>query len=449
MTLAWSALNTPSLHRAMPKLSRGSSRPPARASSPSASIGDAPEPAAPRIELPKDLRYVDDRRPGITRKLVRGHFVYFDPQGRRIRDEAEIKRINALAVPPAYTDVWICPDPLGHLQATGRDARMRKQYRYHIRWREIRDATKYDRMAAFGDALPKIRAHVARDLRLPGMPWAKVVATVVRLLDVTLVRVGSAEYARENQSFGLTTLRKRHAAVRAGHLRFRFRGKSGIEHDVDVDDPRVARIVRQCMDLPGRELFQYVDENGEHRPVGSSDINDYLREASGADFTAKDYRTWAGSVFALAALRQIEPSSGAHVRKHLVETVKNVAATLRNTPAVCRRCYIHPAVIEAFEAGELGELPKVRTRRGLRADEAAFAALLAREARRAKREAREREAAAKRTTRSAERANGKPGPHAAMRGDDSSPRDDARLVKLLAKSRAVTKRRTSANRRHP
>ncbi len=351
-------------------------------------------PEAAPVELPQDLRYVDDRRPGITRKLLRGHFVYFDPQGRRIHDEDEIKRINALAVPPAYTDVWICPDPLGHLQATGRDARNRKQYRYHVRWREIRDATKYERMAAFADALPKIRSHVARDLRLPDMPWEKVVATVVRLLDVTLMRVGSVEYARENHSFGLTTLRKRHAAVRAAHLCFHFRGKSGIEHEVEVDDPRVARIVRQCMDLPGRELFQYVDEDGTRRPVGSSDINDYLREASGADFTAKDYRTWAGSVFALAALRGIEPESAAHAHKHLVETIKNVAARLRNTPAVCRRCYIHPAVIEAFEAGELDDLPKVRTRRGLKADEAAFAALLAREARRVKRERKQREAAA-------------------------------------------------------
>lgn len=350
---------------------------------------------AAQVDLPTGLRYIDDRRPGITRKLVRGQFAYFDPRGERIRDEDEIKRIHALAVPPAYTDVWICPDPLGHLQATGRDARKRKQYRYHARWRETRDATKYERMAVFGDALPKLRRHVARDLRLPGMPWNKVVATVVRLLDVTLVRVGSAEYARTNQSFGLTTLRKRHAAVRAGHLRFRFRGKSGIEHDVDVDDPRVARIVRQCMDLPGRELFQYVDGRGERRPVGSSDINDYLREASGADFTAKDYRTWAGSVFALAALRRIEPTSAAHARKHLVDTVKNVAAALRNTPAVCRRCYIHPAVVEAFEASELGALPKVRTRRGLKADEAAFSALLARESRRVKRAEKQREAAVK------------------------------------------------------
>jgi DNA topoisomerase-1 len=411
---------------------------------------DEREPPRPApTDLPNDLRYVDDRGPGISRKWLRGQFVYFDPQGRRISDEAELKRIRALAVPPAYTDVWICPDPLGHLQATGRDARRRKQYRYHVRWREIRDATKYERMAEFGNALPKIRARVARDLRLPGMPWEKVAATVVRLLDLTLVRVGSAEYARENSSFGLTTLRKRHAAVRAGHLRFRFRGKSGIEHDVDVDDPRIARIVRRCMDFPGRELFQYIDESGEHRPVGSSDVNEYLREASGADFTAKDYRTWAGSVFALAALRRIEASSVTDARKHLVETVKSVASTLRNTPAVCRRCYIHPAVIEAFEAGELAGLPKVRTRRGLRADEAAFASLLAREARRVKREAKQREAAAKRTVRADKQTNGKT--RARAQDKATVAPEDTRLLRLLAKSTRAPKhasrsRRTSATR---
>lgn len=400
--------------------------------------GDEREQRPVPVGLPKDLRYVDDRGPGITRKLLRGHFVYFDPSGRRIAEDAELERIRALAVPPAYTEVWICPDPLGHLQATGRDARRRKQYRYHVRWREIRDATKYERMAEFGNALPKIRARVARDLRLPGMPWEKVAATVVRLLDLTLVRVGSAEYARENSSFGLTTLRKRHAAVRAGHLRFRFRGKSGIEHDVDVDDPRIARIVRQCMDFPGRELFQYVDENGDHRPVGSSDVNDYLREASGADFTAKDYRTWAGSVFALAALRRIEPSTATDARKHLVDTVKSVASALRNTPAVCRRCYIHPAVVEAFEAGELAGLPKVRTRRGLRADEAAFATLLAREARRVKREAKQREAAAaRRIARTVKPKNGDA--RAQARGEADIPSDDTRLLRLLVKSRRATK----------
>jgi len=345
----------------------------------SADVDEAPD-------LPPGLRHADDTKPGIRRKLIRGHFAYFDAQGRRIRDPDEIARINALAVPPAYTDVWICPDPLGHIQATGRDARARKQYRYHPRWRETRDATKFERMAAFAEALPKIRSRIARDLRLPGMPWQKIVATVVRLLDVTLARVGSREYARENNSYGLTTLRKRHAAVRAGHLHFRFRGKSGIEHDIDVEDPRLARIVRKCLDLPGHELFQYIDDAGVRRPVGSSDINDYLREASGADFTAKDYRTWAGSVLALGALRRIEPQPGErHLRTHVVETVKEVAATLRNTPAVCRKCYIHPAVLDAFEAGELHTLPKVRTRHGLKADEAAFAALLRRETRRARR----------------------------------------------------------------
>ncbi|HTH74753.1 MAG TPA: DNA topoisomerase IB [Trinickia sp.] len=425
----------------MPSRSRSSTAAPPRT--------PAPAPDAAHAALPADLCYVDDRGPGITRKLVRGHFVYFDPQGKRIRDEAQIKRINALAVPPAYADVWICPDPLGHLQATGRDARGRKQYRYHARWREIRDATKYERMAAFGDALPRIRARVARDLRLPGMPWEKVVATVVRLLDVTLVRVGSAEYARDNQSFGLTTLRKRHAAVRAGHLRFRFRGKSGVEHEVEVDDPRVAHIVRQCMGLPGRELFQYIDEDGGRRPVGSADINDYLREASGADFTAKDYRTWAGSVFTLAALRGIEVASVAQARKHMVETVKRVAATLRNTPAVCRRCYIHPAVIEAFEAGELAALPSVRTRRGLKADEAAFATLLAHEARRAKREAKQREAASKRKPSASRSRSGKQGVRDRGADEADIARDDPRLVRLLAKSRRTAKQRGEAARRSP
>ncbi|PMS15031.1 DNA topoisomerase [Trinickia dabaoshanensis] len=406
-----------------------------------AASGGKDEPRVVPVDLPKDLRYVDDRGPGITRKLVRGRFVYVDANGRRIDDENELARIRALAVPPAYTDVWICPDPLGHLQATGRDARRRKQYRYHVRWREIRDATKYERMAAFGDALPKIRARVARDLRAPGMPWEKVAATVVRLLDLTLVRVGSAEYARENGSFGLTTLRKRHAAVRGAHLRFRFRGKSGIEHDVDVDDPRIARIVRQCMDLPGRELFQYIDEQGERRPVGSSDINEYLREASGADFTAKDYRTWAGSVFALAALRRIEPRSAAEGRKHLLETVKSVASTLRNTPAVCRCCYIHPAVVEAFEAGALSDLPKIESRRGLKADEAAFATLLAREARRVKRETKRSEAVAKQAERTRKRANGKSPVPVPASNEADMPREDARLVRLLAKSRRAAKPR--------
>ncbi|AJY11345.1 DNA topoisomerase IB [Burkholderia dolosa] len=329
------------------------------------------------------LRYVDDRQPGYTRRRVRNGFAYYKPNGERIRDADEIARINALAIPPAYTDVWICADPRGHLQATGRDARGRKQYRYHPLWRETRDANKYARMAAFARALPRIRAHVARDLALPGMPRDKIVATIVRLLDTTFARVGNAEYARENASYGLTTLRKRHVTIRSGQVRLRFTGKSGIEHDVTVDDPRVSRIVRRCAELHGHELFQYVDEHGERHTVGSSDVNDYLRDAGGAEFTAKDYRTWAGSVQALALLRRTPYRGVTHARKQIVETVRTVADMLRNTPAVCRRCYIHPAVLDAFESGTLDTLEVLRTPRGLRVDEAAFAALLALAARRA------------------------------------------------------------------
>jgi DNA topoisomerase-1 len=326
------------------------------------------------------LRHVSDRSPGITRKRTGRQFAYFNAAGQRIGEPSEIARLRALAIPPAYTRVWICADPQGYLQATGRDARGRKQYRYHPAWRALREAAKYERMAAFGQALPKIRSRVARDLRRPGMPWDKMAAAIVRLLDVTLVRVGSAEYAKENRSYGLTTLRKTHATVRAGHLRFHFRGKSGIEHDVEVEDPCIAGVVRRCFDLPGPELFQFVDEDGSPRPVTSHDINVYLRKASGMDFSAKDYRTWAGSVLALRALRRIEVLSAAGARKDLVQTIKEVAAALRNTPAICRRCYIHPAVVAAFEQGALSTLPEPASRRHLKADEAMFAALLSRTA---------------------------------------------------------------------
>jgi DNA topoisomerase I len=338
-------------------------------------------------DLPPGLRYVDDSRRGYTREWIDGAFAYFNTQGKRIGDDGEIRRINALAIPPAYVDVWICPDSRGHLQATGRDARGRKQYRYHPQWRETRDATKYERMLAFGAVLPKLRARVARDLSLDGMPRDKVLATVVRLLDTTLIRVGSEEYARENRSYGLTTLRKRHLKVSADTLRFRFRGKSGIEHDVAVSDARVARIVKRCMDLPGQDLFQYLDADGERHAVSSSDINDYLHEITGAEFTAKDYRTWAGSVFALAALRRLRWETVSEARKHIVGTVKEVSQLLRNTPAVCRKCYVHPAVIEAFEAGELADAMPESRRRGLRTDEAALAIFLEKDAKRRAREA--------------------------------------------------------------
>ncbi|MFM0204559.1 DNA topoisomerase IB [Paraburkholderia fungorum] len=357
---------------------------------------DSARQAAPAV-MPPGLRHADDTRPGYTRKREKDGFGYFDLAGERIDDEDEIKRINALAIPPAYEDVWICPDARGHIQATGRDARGRKQYRYHPRWRETRDADKYERMAQFGHALPKIRARVARDLKLPGMPCDKVIAAIVQLLDTTLIRIGSVEYARDNQSYGLTTLRKKHVKIEAGQLRFRFRGKSGIEHDVTVDNPRIKRIVRRCAELPGHELFQYLDEDGTRRTIGSADINDYLRRASDADFTAKDYRTWAGSVYALAALRRLMCSSAAEARRHIVATVKDVAALLRNTPAVCRRCYIHPVIISAFEADELQSLPPGQARRGLRVDEVAFAALLAHAEKRAAQQARKAGAKGRKT----------------------------------------------------
>jgi len=338
-------------------------------------------------DLPPGLRYVDDSRPGYTRAWKNGAFVYFNTQGNPLSDDADIKRINALAIPPAYTNVWICPDSRGHLQATGRDARGRKQYRYHPHWRETRDATKYERMLAFSAVLPKLRARVTRDLELDGMPRDKVLATVVRLLDTTLIRVGSEEYARDNKSYGLTTLRKKHLSVKSGTLRFQFRGKSGIEHDVSVSDPRIARIIKRCMDLPGHDLFQYLDANGERHTVSSSDINDYLHDITGADFTAKDYRTWAGSVFALAALRKLAWETVTEARKHVVGTIKEVSKILRNTPAVCRKCYVHPAVIEAFEAGELADELPVSRRSGLKADEAVLATFLEKDAKRRAREA--------------------------------------------------------------
>ncbi|CAG4892972.1 DNA topoisomerase IB [Paraburkholderia saeva] len=409
------------------------------AHSPARSAKSADPSTARADELPPGLRYVSDTNPGCTRKRVGDHFVYFDRDGKRIRDAAEIARINALAVPPAYTNVWICADPRGHLQATGRDARGRKQYRYHPRWRETRDATKYDRMQAFGEALPKIRARVARDLGLPGMPRDRLVATVVRLLDTTLIRVGSAEYARDNRSYGLTTLCKKHLHVKAGLVRFRFRGKSGIEHDVEIDDPRVTRIIRRCMDLPGQELFQYIDDDGARHVIGSADINDYLREVSGADFTAKDYRTWAASVYTLRALRQHTLTDAAGSRRHLLATIKDCAALLRNTPAVCRRCYIHPVIVEAFENAGLDDIRVPARRRGLRADEGAFAALLAHNARRARREAKA--ALAPKRVNGVGRANGAKAGAKTANGSNGAAggetRESDRVVKLLAKSRSV------------
>ena len=326
--------------------------------------------------LPPDLHYVDDTQPGITRKKLRGKFAYFDPHGQRISDPGEVQRINALAVPPAYTDVWICADPRGHMQATGRDARGRKQYRYHVRWREVRDADKYSRLRDFGLALPKLRRQLDSLLAAPGFSREKVMATVLTLLDATLIRVGNSQYARDNRSYGLTTLRSRHVEVSGSTINFRFRGKSGVEHNISVKDRRVARIIKRCLEIPGQNLFQYLDENGERHTVSSSDINACLHSLTGADFTAKDYRTWAGSAMALSVLRELQWQPQAEARRHVVDMVKSVARHLGNTPAVCRKCYIHPAVLEGFVAGDLAQLPRPRVRKGLKAEEVGLAMFL-------------------------------------------------------------------------
>ena len=294
---------------------------------------------------------------GIVRRRAGKHFSYRAPDGTNVKDIETLRRIRSLVIPPAWHDVWICVDPLGHIQAVGRDAKGRKQYRYHTSWRELRDETKFGRMLEFGGALPSIRAVMARDLALPGLPKAKVLAAIVKLLETTRIRVGNEEYARQNHSYGLTTLRDRHVQIDGSTMRFRFRGKSGKEHEVSVTDRRLARIVRACQDLPGQELFQYLAEDGSRQSVGSADVNAWLREASGKDFTAKDYRTWAGTRMALEALRGVGPAdTQTHSKKAMQEAVKQVAQALGNTPAVCRRCYVHPIVFEAYASGTLFQI---------------------------------------------------------------------------------------------
>ena len=322
------------------------------------------------------LRYVSDRQPGIARRQGRRGFVYVDASGRRVRDPARLDRIRRLAIPPAWRDVWICPLAHGHLQAVGRDARDRKQYRYHARWRARRDETKYTRLLAFAGALPKIRARVDTDLARPGLPREKVVATVVRLLETTLIRIGNEEYARDNGSFGLTTMRARHVDVAGSTLRFSFRGKGGRTHEVGVRDPRVARVVRRCQELPGQELFQYIDEGGARRTVGSADVNAYVRDAAGDSFTAKDFRTWAGTVLAALALATIGPVQGVtRTKRSLNDAIRAVSTVLGNTPAVCRRCYVHPSLIDAYGEGVVLET-KAAGRPGLAPPEAAVVAFL-------------------------------------------------------------------------
>jgi DNA topoisomerase-1 len=323
------------------------------------------------------LQYVSDDRPGYTRKANNGEFEYLDTQGKTIRDEQRLVRIKRLAIPPAWTDVWICPSPSGHLQATGRDARRRKQYRYHERWREVRDENKFGRLADFAAVLTKIRRRVTHDMRLPGLPREKVLATVVRLLERTFIRIGNAEYARENKSFGLTTMQDRHVTVKGPRLRFRFRGKSGRQHEVDVTDRRIAKIISKCQDLPGQDLFQYVDDEGEVRNVTSQDVNDYLREITNENFSAKDFRTWAGTVLAAIGLNvQGEFETKKQAKANVKTAICAVAELLGNTAAICRKCYVHPAVIETYLSGRqivgLGEAIKNGTDINLRAVESAI-----------------------------------------------------------------------------
>ena len=314
-------------------------------------------------------------------------FEYLNAQGRRIRDPRVLRRLAALAIPPAWKDVWICPDPRGHLQATGRDARGRKQYRYHPAWRTCRDETKFDRMQVFAAALPAIRARTAADVQRPGLPRDKVLAAVVQLLERSLIRVGNDEYARQNRSFGLTTLRDGHVKVRGATVQFEFRGKSGVRHQVDVSDARLARIVKQCRDLPGQELFQYIGEDGRRQDVTSTDVNAYLRSISSQDFTAKDFRTWAGTVLAATALFEVErASSASQAKRNIVSVVDAVAGVLGNTRSVCRKSYIHPIVIESYLSGGLSRPHDANgsrrgpraTSNGLRPDERAVLALLRR-----------------------------------------------------------------------
>jgi DNA topoisomerase-1 len=316
--------------------------------------------AAEAVVDPKDaaeyagLSYVSDERPGIIRKRSGKGFRYEDPQGDKVDDEATLKRIKTLAIPPAWTDVWICSSANGHIQATGRDARGRKQYRYHNRFREVRESTKYHHMLAFAESLPAIRGRVQEHLSLRGLPREKVLATVVNLLEATLIRVGSDEYARTNKSYGLTTLKNRHVEVEGSELKFNFKGKSGKIWKVKVRDRRIAKVIRACQDLPGQELFQYVDENGDNRDVTSSDINDYLRDISGEDITAKDFRTWHGTVLAALALQEFQKfDSQAGAKRNIREAIQHVAARLGNTPTICRKCYIHPEIFTTYVEGSL------------------------------------------------------------------------------------------------
>ena len=327
------------------------------------------------------LRYVDDRVPGISRKRVRSGFAFFDPAGKKITDEAELQRIKSLAIPPAYENVWICPIPHGHMQATARDARGRKQYRYHKRWREVRDANKYESTVSFGEALPKLRKRVEADLKLDCMNREKVIATVVRMLDDTLIRVGNETYARDNDSYGLTTLRPRHVRVIGEkRIRLNFRGKSGVEHAITIEDRRLAKTIVRCRNLPGELLFSYLDDDGLPQPVQSEDVNDYLRTTMEGDFSAKDFRTFAATVLCAVELERAGGAETvAEAKTNVTRAVEATAKKLGNTPSVCRKSYVHPIVIERYMDDRVLELPAARATsatEGLEPDERRVLAFL-------------------------------------------------------------------------
>ncbi len=332
------------------------------------------------------LRYVSDRRPGIRRIRTPKGFRYVAPDGSRVTDEETIGRIQKLAIPPAYEQVWICPDPNGHLQAVGRDARGRKRYRYHPRWRQARDESKYAKMLVFGRVLPKIRERVEHDLALRGLRRERVLAAAVRLLETTMMRVGNEEYAKANKSYGLTTLRNRHVKVQGGRIHFDFRGKHGLEHHIDLNDRRLAGIIKRLQDLPGQDLFEYLDEDGAVRSVTSEDVNDYLRDITGEDITAKDFRTWAATNLAAVALKELETfDSATKAKKNVVRAVEAVSQMLGNTPTICRKCYIHPAIFDGYLDGSLLDALRRRAEEalaqpqlGLSAEEAAVVAFLSR-----------------------------------------------------------------------
>jgi DNA topoisomerase I len=312
------------------------------------------------------LRYVTDNQPGLVRRRNGRSFRYLDANRQPVRDPETIERIRSLVIPPAWKDVWICANATGHLQATGRDARGRKQSRYHPRWRQVRDETKYERMVSFGAILPTIREHVDRDIAQVGLPQTKILATIVRLMETTSIRVGNEEYARTNHSYGLTTMRNRHVQIEGSTITFHFEGKSGVKHVVDLQDRRIAKIIQRCQDIPGYELFQYIDETGQHRRVDSADVNEYLRGISGDDFTAKDFRTWTGTVTACRLLRDLEPFENENqAKKNVVEVIKSVAWCLGNTPSVCRKCYVHPAVLDVYLGGTMSAIYRRRISRDL------------------------------------------------------------------------------------